>query len=67
MDDNTDYSVTFHNLTKKQAEQFAQWYSGQGEQDIGIWFDARDLPVPYAGKIHLDEATKQVHVATKSS
>lgn len=27
--------------TKKQAEQFRDWYSGQGEQDAAIWFECR--------------------------
>lgn len=34
------YSVSFHGFkTAKQAEVFAAWYSGQGEQDIDIWLE----------------------------
>ena len=31
--------------TKQQAETFASWYCGQGEQDIWIWLDAADIGV----------------------
>ena len=27
--------------TKEEAEEFINWYSGQGEQDADIWFDCR--------------------------
>jgi hypothetical protein len=27
--------------TKKQAQEFINWYSGQGEQDASVWFEAR--------------------------
>lgn len=27
--------------TKQQAEQFVEWYEGQGEQDAAIWFECR--------------------------
>lgn len=27
--------------TKAQAEEFINWYEGQGEQDASYWFEAR--------------------------
>lgn len=27
--------------TEAEAEAFIDWYSGQGEQDAGIWFECR--------------------------
>lgn len=27
--------------TKAEAEEFINWYSGQGEQDADIWFECR--------------------------
>lgn len=38
--------VIFEGLTLKQAEVFAEWYEGQGEQDAGVWFEDRDLETP---------------------
>jgi hypothetical protein len=29
----------FEGLTEKQAIVFADWYSGQGEQNADYWFD----------------------------
>lgn len=28
--------------TEEQAEEFYHWYSGQGEQDLAIWFECQD-------------------------
>lgn len=36
----------FEGLTSEQADVFARWFSGQGEQDAEIWFDARGTPSP---------------------
>ncbi len=27
--------------TKEEAKQFIEWYSGQGEQDLPVWFECR--------------------------
>ena len=32
-------SVTFEGLTEEEANEFAKWYCGQGEQNADIWFD----------------------------
>jgi hypothetical protein len=39
-------SLTFVNLTPKQAKVLAQWYEGQGEQSAGIWFEEQGVDVP---------------------
>jgi hypothetical protein len=39
--------LTIEGLTTEQAETLADWYEGQGEQDAGIWFEDRNVPVPY--------------------
>lgn len=31
--------------TLDAAKEFANWYSGQGEQDIQIWWECRNNPV----------------------
>jgi hypothetical protein len=31
--------VIFENLTEKQALEMAEWFEGQGEQDMYGWFD----------------------------
>lgn len=34
------YTVTFKGFhTKEQAQAFAEWYSGSGEQDASIWME----------------------------
>ena len=38
--------VIIENLTPKQAETFASWYEGQGEQDAGVWFDIHGVVTP---------------------
>jgi hypothetical protein len=46
------YGVLFKNFeTRQQAEEFARWYEGQGEQDIGFWFEEAGLPTPYTKTI----------------
>jgi len=47
--------VTFDNLTPEQAQTFADWFSGQGEQDCSPWFDAREVEQPYSGKSETDD------------
>lgn len=37
----------FENLTKEQAKMLSTWYCEQGEQDLGIWAEIHDIPVPY--------------------
>lgn len=39
-------SVTFVNLSPKQAQTLADWYEGQGEQDAGVWFEVHGVDVP---------------------
>ena len=36
----------FENLTPHQAEELANWFEEQGEQDCLIWFEHRDMPNP---------------------
>lgn len=38
----------FENLTLKQAETLANWYSAQGEQQAEVWFDINEVKVPLA-------------------
>lgn len=34
------YSVLIKGFpTKKEAEEFINWYDGQGEQDTSVWFE----------------------------
>lgn len=40
-----EYSVIFKGFkTKEQAEAFASWYEGQGEQDFPYWGENQDPP-----------------------
>ena len=39
--------------TPEQAEEFINWYSGQGEQDAGIWFECHKQD----GDIDVDNMT----------
>lgn len=40
-------TCTIRNLTVEQARIFAEWYSGQGEQDAIVWFEeANDVETP---------------------
>jgi len=40
-------TLTFKNLTAKQAEYLSEWYSGHGESQAGLWFQvARALVKP---------------------
>ena len=32
--------------TDKAAKEFISWYEAQGEQDIKVWFDDRNLSSP---------------------
>lgn len=35
-----EYQVTFKGFkTSKQAEEFAMWYAGSGEQDVCLWLE----------------------------
>jgi len=37
-----DFTVHIHGFKSlEEAEEFCQWYSGQGEQDASIWFECR--------------------------
>ena len=45
----------FTNLTAQQARTLAEWFSGQGEQDAEIWFEANEVESPLAHKITTDE------------
>tara|TARA_R110000765_G_scaffold338826_1_gene429016 strand:- start:960 stop:1154 length:195 start_codon:yes stop_codon:yes gene_type:complete len=57
--------VIFDDLTMEQAKTLASWYSGQGEQDCAIWFEANgDIPVPYVDdrKTKIDEESETVYV-----
>ena len=37
-----EYTLTIKGFkTKEQVKAFAQWYSGQGEQDASYWFECR--------------------------
>lgn len=41
-DTNTTFEVNIKGFkSKAQAEEFISWYSEQGEQDAGYWFEAR--------------------------
>ena len=40
MSDNKEFQVTFKGFkTEEQAKEFAFWYSGSGEQDVGVWLE----------------------------
>lgn len=39
--------VIFDGLTIVQAKEFASWFEGQGEQDLGIWLEPRGVKAPY--------------------
>lgn len=40
MSENKEFQVTFKGFkTAKQAEIFAKWYCGAGEQEVGVWLD----------------------------
>lgn len=61
------------NLTMAQAETFAEWYEGQGEQDACIWFDENcedDAPMADNGKpggcIVVDKENQTIILYTKS-
>ena len=42
MTEQSNYEVRVTGFkTKAQAEEFMNWYSGQGEQDASIWFECR--------------------------
>lgn len=39
----TDIKLTITGFKSvAEAEAFAEWYSGQGEQDASIWFEERE-------------------------
>lgn len=38
--------VVLKGLTKKQAQIFAEWYAGQGEQDADVWFEEHGTETP---------------------
>ena len=39
---NEEYKVVIKGFSSlAEAEEFVQWYSGQGEQDSAIWFECR--------------------------
>lgn len=36
------WTVVFHGFTsREEALAFASWYSGSGEQDVGMWLEER--------------------------
>ena len=43
--------LIFNGLTDEQAREFANWFEGQGEQDISYWFENRDIPPPFTSQI----------------
>lgn len=53
MSENKEYQVTFKGFkTPKQAKEFALWYSGSGEQDVGIWLEEHtDITSAYTKEI----------------
>jgi hypothetical protein len=38
--------LVLDNLTKKQAEAFASYFEGQGEQDCEMWMEERGCKAP---------------------
>jgi hypothetical protein len=55
--DRHTYTVTFHGfISKEEAEAFAGWYEGQGEQDVTIWLECRRDESPDA------QIRKYIHV-----
>ena len=42
----------FDNLSPKQAQTLAEWFSGQGEQDCDIWFTEEQCLSPMVEEIH---------------
>lgn len=59
--------VIFEDLTLEQAEVFAHWFEGQGEQDCTVWFEEQQVPSPMTdvrrkGWLKVDKATQTVTV-----
>ena len=44
--------VIFDGLTTAQAEEFAAWLEGQGEQDMATWFDIAETPAFQTDVLH---------------
>ena len=57
MSNNKEYQVTFKGFkTQKQAEEFAYWYSGAGEQDVSLWLEEHtDISSAYTKEIKIKE------------
>ena len=53
MSEDKEFQVTFKGFkTPKQAKEFALWYSGSGEQDVGIWLEEHtDITSAYTKSI----------------
>lgn len=59
------WKVVVHNLTEKQAKVFAEWYSGQGEQDADVWFEAQEIETPMTDDTKTSVKNKTVNIYTE--
>jgi hypothetical protein len=52
-----EFQVTFKGFkTAEQAKIFAEWYSGSGEQEVGLWLEEHsDIDSAYTKEIKLKE------------
>lgn len=52
-----EFQVTFKGFrTAKQAQVFAEWYSGSGEQESAVWLEEHsDIDSAYARGMKSDE------------
>lgn len=48
-------NLIFVNLSPDQAKVFAEWYSGQGEQNAYEWFENHSVETPLVVKITKDD------------
>jgi hypothetical protein len=44
----SDAIVVIKGMSLKQAEEFVNWYEGQGEQNAADWFEENGLRAPVA-------------------
>ncbi len=63
--------LIFDGLTFEQAKTLADWSSCQGEQSCEIWFEHRNVPIPYTNVIKkgwekIDKANETVTIECHS-
>lgn len=61
------FKVVFEGFqNEQQAREFAQWYSGSGEQDSGIWLEEHsDVTGAYVEKINKVNENNEIIVPLK--